>query len=179
VHNHAKKGRLGAVVRGVSWSHQVAGLKHSLCICGGRLSSVYPFLRSHLCGSLWHWVCQFVYSRTMLNKFHWKTKSMKPPLKSNNSRIYGIGKICSTKFLEKDPAYHNSITTLIKKQMCDAKLQTTYIQLFWSPVAHSVLTNWLPLPDLSCCHVVTANIQAQTMVGGGGGCQTLPTSPRF
>lgn len=35
MHNHAKKGRLGAVVRGVSWSHQVAGLKHSLSAFAG------------------------------------------------------------------------------------------------------------------------------------------------
>ena len=53
-----EKGRPGAVVRAVSLSHQVVGLKQPLRrFAGGRLASVFPFPRSHSCGSLRHWVC--------------------------------------------------------------------------------------------------------------------------
>jgi hypothetical protein len=41
----------------VSPSQQVVGLKQPLCICGGGLASVYPFLIPHSCGRLWPWVC--------------------------------------------------------------------------------------------------------------------------
>jgi hypothetical protein len=47
------------VVRAVSPSHQVAGSKQPLRICGGRLASVYYFPRPHSHGSLWHVVCLF------------------------------------------------------------------------------------------------------------------------
>jgi len=57
------KGRPGAVVRAVSLSHQVVGLKQPLRrFVGGRLASVFPFPRPHSCGSLRHWVCPFFLS---------------------------------------------------------------------------------------------------------------------
>jgi hypothetical protein len=48
------KGRSDAVVRVLTLSHQVTGLKQPLRICGGKLALVYPFPRPHPCGSLRH-----------------------------------------------------------------------------------------------------------------------------
>ena len=66
-----------------------------------------------------------------------------------------MGKFVALSSWKKIPVYHSSSYDFNSKTTCNAKFQITYIQLSWSPVAHTVLANWLPPPDLRllpCCH---------------------------